>query len=113
MHPQPHTLKFEYITDNRELTPRTPNNPLHPTIPQQIQHPNPPPNIKNNPLTYPIHTIINHKPNEIKDKYKITKKYNTYLCKWTIQNNTYNKWLSQNELFPLNHPKSLNIISGY
>ena len=41
-----------------------------------------------------------------KDKYKITKKFNTYLCQRTLQNNTiYNKWLPQGDLFPLNQPQ--------
>ena len=41
----------------------------------------------------------------MKDKYKITKIFNTYLCQWTLQNNTiYNKWVPQKDLFPFNHP---------
>lgn len=103
-HPQIRTLKTKYISNNRELTPRILDNPLHPP-PQQIQHPNIPSNIKNNLIRYPIHTILNHKSNESKDKYKITKKYTTYLYQWSLLNNiTYNKWLPQSELFPLNHP---------
>ena len=78
---------------------------MHTIPPQQAQQPSPPTHIKNNPLRYPIQTILNHKVHETKDKYKITKKYTTYLCQWSLQNNiTYHKWLTQNELFPLNHP---------
>ena len=104
-HPQACTLKARYISGNKELTFRMQVNPLHPLLPQQSQQPNPPPNTKNNPLRLSIHIILNHKSNEIKDKYKKTKKFNTYLCQWSLQNNTtYNKWMSQYELFPLNQP---------
>ena len=102
-HPQNRTLKTKYISDNRELTPRITDNPLHPSPTQQTQHPTPPSNIKNNLLRHPIHIILDHKNNETKDKDKITKKYTTYLCQWSLQNTTYHKWLPQSELFPMNH----------
>ena len=104
-HPQARTLKTKYISNNAELTPRLPTNPPHPPILQQPQKPNPPHNIKNNPIRFPIQIILNHKSNETKDKYKITKRITTYLCQWSLQNNTiYHKWIPQNELFPLHQP---------
>ena len=40
-----------------------------------------------------------------KDKYKITKVYQTFLCQWNLPNNiVYNKWIPQREIFPLNLP---------
>ena len=105
IHPQTRTLKTRYISENSELTPRVQKNPPHLIPPQQPLQPNPPSNIKNNPLKFPIHSILSHKSNETKDKYKIYKKFNTYLCQWSLPNNTtYNKWLPQGELFPLNQP---------
>ena len=105
IHPQTRTLKTRYISENSELTPRVQENPPHLTTPQQSLQPNPPPNIKNNPLKFPIHSILSHKSKETKDKYKIYKKFNTYLSQWSLHNNTtYNKWLPQGELFPLNQP---------
>ncbi len=110
-HPQPHTLKERYISNNQEMTPRIPENPLHLLLPQQPQPqpPTPPSNVKNNPIWFPIYTITNHKTHKTKDKHKITKIYNTYLCQWTLQNNiTYNQWIPQRELFPLNQPTVIN-----
>ena len=105
-HPQARTLKTQHISINRDLTPKIHENPLHQPLPQQPHQPNPPPNIIKNPLKFPIQIILKHKSNETKDKYKITKKFNTYLCQWTLQNNTtYNKWLPQGDLFPLNQPQ--------
>ena len=88
-HPPARTLKMKYISDNSELIPRTPTNPLRPPIPQQST---PPPHITKKPLKFPIHTILKHKSNDTKDKYKISKKFNTYLCQWSLPSNvTYNK----------------------
>ena len=43
------------------------------------------------------------------DKYKITKKYASYLCQWRLPNETtYNKWLPQKELFPWNNQNAIN-----
>jgi hypothetical protein len=81
-HPQARILKENYISENNTLTSRIQKNP-----PPQSTHQH-----NKNPLRFPIQTISNHKINEIKDKYKITKKINTYLCQWSLQNNTtYNK----------------------
>jgi len=104
-HTQNQTLKTQYISENRELHPRTIEGPIHPPTSQQTQQPHPPPNITNNPNKFPIHAIIDHKLKETKDKYKITKNYNTYLCKWILQNHTtYFKWMPQREFFPFNLP---------
>ena len=99
----PHTQNKIHIRQSRTNTQNTRKSLYTHHYHNKLQQPNPPPNIKNNPLRFPIHTILNHKSNETKDKYKITRKYNTYLCQWTLQNNiTYNKWMPQRELFPLN-----------
>ena len=88
-----------------ELQPRLIERPVHPTTPQHPQHSPPPTKVLNNPSKFPIQNIISHKYNKTKDKYKITKNYNTYLCQWTLDNYTiYNKWMSQRELFPYNLP---------
>ena len=67
--------------------------------------PKPSLNIKNNPIRYPIHSILDHKEIKTNDKYKITKKYQTFLCQWNLPNNTiYNKLMPQRKLFLLNLP---------
>ena len=98
-------LKLRYISNNQNLISKVPDSPSQSLIPQQQLHPNPPPNVINNPMRFAINKILDHKTKIIKDKYKITKKFNTYLCQWTLQKNIiYNKWMQQKELFPLNHP---------
>ena len=117
-HPHPRTLKPQFITHNHTLLPRIQTTPTNTPRPQQTHMPNPPINTINNPLRFPIHTILNHKANETKDKYKLTIKHNTYLCQWILQNNiTYHKWLPQRTLFPLNQPlvieHNLKLLNEY
>jgi len=103
-HPTIRTLKVQYISNNRDLIPRTLNNPLHPPLLQPPEQQQPLLYIQNNPLTFPIQTIKNKKNKKIKDKYKISKQYNTYLCQWTLENNTtYTKWIPQRDLFQSFH----------
>ena len=104
-HHPPRTLKEEYITPDHNIEPRTIETPIHPPTPSHPPQPLPPPNIKNNPTRYPIHVILDHKEIKTKDKYKIKKIYQTFLCQWNLPNNIiYNKWLPQREIFPLNLP---------
>ena len=86
MHTTP-TSHNRYISNNQGLIPSTLENPPQSLIPQLPYHPNPSPNITNHPHKFLINVILKHKTNVSKDKYKITKKYNTYLCQWTLQNN--------------------------
>jgi len=116
IHLPPRTLKNKYKIYNHRIIPRTPTNPVQ--VPQPPQQPAPPQNIKNDPIKFPIRTILNHKTITTKDKYKIPKKYNTYLCQWIDSNHiTYNKWLQQRELFPLNLPTvihhNINLLTKY
>ena len=105
LHLPARTLKTKYISNNQNLMPRTPDNPPVPQAQQTPHHPNPPPNIIQRPQEYHKSTILAHKIITIKDKYKITKNYDTYLCQWTQPNNNiYNKWMPQQELFPPNYP---------
>ena len=105
-HHPPRTLKQEYITFDHNIAARTREAPIHPPTPPHLLRSIPPLNIKNNPVRHPIHSILDHKEIKTKDKYKITKKYQTYLCQWNLTNNIiYNKWMLQRELFPLNLPK--------
>ena len=83
-HHPPHTLKEEYITLDHIIRPRTPKIPIHPPTPPHPLQPIPPLNIKHNPTRYPIHSILNHKEIKTKDKYKITKKYQTFLYQWNL-----------------------------
>ena len=93
-HIQTRTLITKYISDNSELHPRIVQRPMDPALPQQPQYSSPSANIIHNPSKFSIQTIINHKLMETKDKYKITKNYNTYLCQWRLNNhNMYNKWM--------------------
>ena len=104
-HHLPHTVKQKYITLNNNIELRIRETPIHPLIPSHPPYLLPPLNIKNNPIRYPIHSMLDHKENKTKDKYKIIKKYQTYLCQWNLPNNiTYNKWMPQRKLFPSNRP---------
>ena len=104
-HQPPRTLKEDYITRDHNIEPRTREILIHPPMPPHPPQPKPPLNIKNNPIRYPIHSIFDHKEIKTKDKYKIIKKYQTFLCQWNLPNNTtYNKWMPQRELFLLNLP---------
>ena len=86
------TLKEEYTTMDHNMEPRTRKTPIHPPMPPHPSQPKPPLNIKNNPIRYPIHSILNYKEIKTKDKYKITKKYQTFVCQWNLPNNIiYNK----------------------
>ena len=74
-------------------------------MPPHPSQPIPPLNIKNNRVRYPIHSILDHKEIKTKDKYEITKEYQTFLYQWNLPNNIiYNKWIPQRELFSLNLP---------
>ena len=104
-HHPPHTLKEEYKTLDHNIEPRTIEDPIHPPMPPHPPQPLPPLNIKNNPTRYSIHSILDHKETKTKDKYKITKVYQSFLCQWSLPNNIiYNKWIPQREIFPLNLP---------
>ena len=104
-HHPPHTLKEEYIKLDHNIEPRIIEDPIHPPTPPHPPQPLPPLNIKNNPTRYPIHSILDHKETKTKDKYKITKVYQSFLYQWSLLNNiVYNKWIPQREIFPLNLP---------
>ena len=91
-HHPPRTLKDKYITLDHNIEPRITRFPIHPPTPPHPLQSKPPFNIKNNPIRYPIHLILDHKEIKTKDKYKITKKYQTFLCQWNLSNNIiYNK----------------------
>ena len=87
-HHPPHTLKEDYITRDHNVEPRTREIPIHPLMPPHPPQSKPLLNIKNNPIRYPIHSILDHKEIKTKDKNKITKKYQTFLCQWNLSNNT-------------------------
>ena len=102
--PATHTKRRIHNTSPQHRTKNHRNSYSPPTPPQPPQ-PLPPPNIKNNPVRYPIHSILDHKEIKTKDKYKITKEYQTFLCQWNLPNNrVYNKWIPQKEIFLLNLP---------
>ena len=79
-HHPPRTLKEEYITMDHNVESRTREIPTHPPTPPHPPQPKPSLNIKNNPIRYPIHSILNYKEIKTKNKHKITKKYQTFLC---------------------------------
>jgi hypothetical protein len=55
----------------------------------------------NNPRQFPIRTILDHKQRQLIDPNEIKRKDTLYLCQWnTRNNNTYNKWRTQRDLFP-------------
>ena len=118
IHPPARPLKTKYVSNNQYIVPSTPNNPPQAPNPQLQYHPNRPPHITNNPIIFGINIIIDHTINISKIKNKITKKYNTYLCQWVLENNiTYNKWMPQKEFFPFNHPTiithNITLLTNY
>ena len=108
-HHPPRTLKQEFITIIHQIAPRTIEPPTHP---QPLPHPlhlQTPLHIKNNPNQHPIYKILDCKETKTKDKYKIPKKYHSYLRQWNIRNNEiYTIWMQQRELFPYNYPEVIN-----
>ena len=59
-HP-PRTPKEDYITKDHNIEPGTREIPIHPPMPPHPPQPKPLLNIKNNPIRYPIHSILDHK----------------------------------------------------
>jgi hypothetical protein len=98
-HYPPRTLLPQYIIyhphilpSQRIPTPYPPPHPLYPLLPRFIL---------NNLIHFPIQTILDHKEHKIFDKYKIIKKYTSYLCQWTLPNQCiYTKWIPQHKLLP-------------
>ena len=108
-HPLPNTLKDAYKIQNHHIQPRTNRHNIHPPPPPPPEYPKPPAHIQNNPIQFPIHSIIKDHPHTYTDKNKITKKYTTYLCQWMLPNETiYHKWLPQKDLFPWNNQNTIN-----
>jgi hypothetical protein len=98
-HYLPRTLLPQYIIRNPHILPSqrlsTPHPPPHPLYPL------PPQFILNNLIHFPIHSILDHKEHKIFDKYKIIKKYTSYLCQWILPNQCiYTKWIPQHKLLP-------------
>ena len=109
MHPPPNTLKAPYRILNHQLHPRIHTQYAHsPPLPPP-EHPRPPIHIQHKHSLYPIHSIINDRSHTYIDKNNITKKYTSYLCQWIAPNDlTYNKWLSQRDLFPWESQNTIN-----
>jgi hypothetical protein len=70
------------------------------------------------PRQFPIHKIIDHKQKQSNDHNGIKRTVTSYLCQWTTtNNNTYNKWRTQRDLYPYceastcNH--NTNLLSQY
>ena len=100
-HYPPRTLKNEYTIINHIILPQHPTPPIHPPNPPAPRLPPPPNNMLNNPHQFPIHIILDHKQRHLTDSNGIKRKDTSYLCQWTTPNNNkYNKWRTQRDLFP-------------
>ena len=99
-HYPPRTLKDNYIIINHNILPRQPEPPTHPPSPPHPRQPIPPRNILTNSRQFPIHIILGHKQRHYIDPNGITRNDTSYLCQWITQNNAYNKWRTQRDLFP-------------
>ena len=100
-HYPPRTLKNDYTIINHNILPQHPTPPIHPPNPPIPHLPPPPNNMLKNPRQFPIHTILDHKQRQLTDSNGIKRKDTSYLCQWiTPNNNTYNKWRTQRDLFP-------------
>ena len=100
-HHPPRSLKNKYIIRNHNILPHTPTAPVHPpNLP--IPHlPPPPNNMLKDPRQFPIHKILDHKQKQSNDHNGIKRTVTSYLCQWTTtNNNTYNKWRTQRDLYP-------------
>ena len=108
-HTTPNTLKdvYKILNHNIPLNPQRHHTYVPPSIMEE--YPKPPPYILKDPTHFPIYKIKNDRPCAYTDKYKIKKKYTSYLCQWTLPNDiTYDKWLPQKELFPWNNQNAIN-----
>ena len=109
VHAPPNTLKAPYRILNHQLHPRIRTQYAHPPPLPPPEHPRPPIHIQHKHSLYPIHSIINDRSHTYIDKNNITKKYTSYLCQWIAPNDlTYNKWLSQRDLFPWESQNTIN-----
>ena len=109
VHPPPNTLKTPYRILNHQLHPRIRTQYAHPPPLPPPEHPRPPIHIQHKHSLYPIHSIINDRSHTYIDKNNIIKKYTSYLCQWIAPNDlTYNKWLSQRDLFPWESQNTIN-----
>ena len=62
-----------------------------------------------NTQQFPIHKILDHKQKQSKDHNGINRTVTSYLCQWTTtNNNTYNKWRTQRDLFPYCETNTFN-----
>ena len=108
-HTTPNTLKNEYHVQNHNIHTRPREHNTHPPPPPPLEYRKPPLHILKDPTNFPIHIILNNRPSTYKDKYKITKKFTTYLCQWSFLDEvTYNIWLPQRDLFPWNNQNTIN-----
>ena len=100
-HYPPRTLKHNYIISNHNILPKQPNSPVHPPNPPSPHQPPPPREILKDPKQFPIHIVLDHKQQKYTKSNVITKNDTSYLCQWIIRNNNiYNKWRIQRDLFP-------------
>ena len=100
-HHSPRSLKDKYILRHHTILPHPLTAPVHP--PNRIIPPLPPPpkDMLKDPRQFPINKILDHKQNQSKDHNGIQKTVTSYLCQWTTtNNNTYNKWRTQRDLYP-------------
>ena len=80
IHTSPNTLKNAYKIQNHHIEARTSRHNAHPPTPPPPEYPKPPLYIQKNHIQYPIHSILKDRPNNYKDKNKITKStYPTYV----------------------------------
>ena len=99
-HMTPNTLRNKYKILNHDIHIRPQERHTQLPPPLSSEHPKPPPYILKDPTHFLIQTIKNDRPCAYTYKYEITKKYTSYLCQWTLPNETtYNKWLPQKSCF--------------
>ena len=97
----PRILKDNYIIINHNILPRQPDPPIRPPNSPHPHHPLPPRDVLKDPRQFPIRTILDHKKQQYTNSNGIMKMDTSYLCQWIIRNNnTYNKWRTQRDLFP-------------
>ena len=100
-HHPPRSLKTKYTIRHHNILPHLPTPPIHPPNPPIPYLPPPPNNMIKNPRQFSIHKILDHKQRQSNDPNGIKRTVTSYLCQWTItNNNTYNKWQTQIDLYP-------------
>ena len=104
-HHPPYTLKEDYIIRDHNVEPRTREIPIHPPMSPHPPQSKPLLNIKNNPIKYPIHSILDHKEIKTKDEYEITKNTKPFVSMEFTQQHNIQQMDASKRIISIKPPK--------